>query len=55
MISNDFMVVPFENHLRVFVAGEWLCDVDSYSEAYEEINHSLIESGKDPILFPGIN
>lgn len=55
MISNDFMIVPYQSHLRVFIKGEWLCDVDTYEEAYEEINHTLIESGKEPILFPTDN
>lgn len=38
--TNDFMVVPFMEHLRVFYKGILIAEVDSYEEAWNEIQEA---------------
>lgn len=37
LFDNEFMIVPFQGHLRVFYDGEVIADVDTYEEGCKEI------------------
>lgn len=45
--TNDYLVIPFQDHLRCFYKGELIADVDTYEEAYREIQEA---QEKDPMI-----
>lgn len=38
--TNEYMVVPYKDHLRVFYNGDLIAEVDTYEEACEEIEEA---------------
>lgn len=45
--TNEYMVTPYQGHLRVFYKGVLIAHVDTYEEAYKEIQEA---QEKDPMI-----
>lgn len=41
--TNEYLIVPFNGHYKVFVEGKDIAEVDSIEEAMEEVKNRLNE------------